>query len=240
MLRPYMPQSRHYRCPTLPGIVEIYQLTCSSHGVLFFYVPLKNAFTFSKPVASFGVSIDSDSGNCIICKERHLLCVCSNFRGMVHDEKRATLKSLNLCMNCLRSGYFVESCKSLHKCHVCQNPHHNLLHVKKSNQPVTDTSLDTSIQHLPVSSNIAMKIQANTLLMSHALLKCRPHMDLFVTTRALIDLRHHLLLINWCKHCVYLVLNRMLTFLGSQASARYLQSNQLLTLPSLLFTLLEK
>ena len=60
-------------------------------------MPLKNASTPSKPISSFGVSTDSDSGNCDVGKERHPLCVSSKFRGMVRHEKRATLKSLNLC-----------------------------------------------------------------------------------------------------------------------------------------------
>ena len=39
------------------------------------------------------------------------------------------LKTNGLCINCLRHGHFVRSCKSLHKCQVCQKPHHTLLHI---------------------------------------------------------------------------------------------------------------
>ena len=82
MLRPCLPQSKLCQCPTLSGIVELYQ-----HGEKApkIDVPLKNASTSSKPVSSFGVSTDSDSGNCVVCKERHPLCARLKFRGMVHD-----------------------------------------------------------------------------------------------------------------------------------------------------------
>ena len=51
----------------------------------------------------------------------------------------------------------MKNCKSLHKCHVCQKPHHTLLHVEK-----TDSPSDS----LNVSSNTVMKIRANALLMT--------------------------------------------------------------------------
>ena len=76
---------------------------------------------------------------------------------MTHDEKRVVVKSNCLCINCMRPGHFVKNCKSLHKCHVCQKPHHTLLHVEKTDSPSDPSSVI-------VSSNT--KIRANALLMT--------------------------------------------------------------------------
>ncbi len=77
----------------------------------------------------------------------------------------------------MRSGHFVKNCKSLHKCHVCQKPHHTLLHVEK-----TDSPSDS----LNVSSNTVMKIRANALLMT-CYVKVKSPEGSVITARALLD-----------------------------------------------------
>ena len=121
--------------------------------------PMKKA----NSVASFAANADSKSVNCITCKERHPLFLCLKFRAMTHEEKRAILKSSNLCLNCLKPGHIVKNCRSLHKCHVCQRPHHTLLHIERNEQPPMSHS---TIPPTTVSSHIATKIQADTLLMT--------------------------------------------------------------------------
>ena len=125
-------------------------------------------------VASHSASLNND---CVVCKEKHPLYLCTKFKSMTHDEKRVILKSNCLCMNCMRSGHFVKNCKSLHKCHVCQKPHHTLLHVEK-----TDSPSDS----LNVSSNTVMKIRANALLMT-CYVKVKSPEGSVITARALLD-----------------------------------------------------
>ena len=48
---------------------------------------------------------------------------------MSHKAKLSTLKAKKLCSNCLSSGHFLKQCTSIHKCKVCQKPHHTLLHL---------------------------------------------------------------------------------------------------------------
>lgn len=70
-------------------------------------------------------------GNCVLCKsEKHPLYVCPQFKALSHEAKMNTLKSNGLCVNCMCPGHFVKGCKSLHRCHVCQKPHHSLLHIE--------------------------------------------------------------------------------------------------------------
>ncbi len=76
---------------------------------------------YTNPPRHVAASLNND---CVVCKEKHPLYLCTKFKSMTHDEKRVILNSNCLCMNCMRSGHFVKNCKSLHKCHVCQKPHH--------------------------------------------------------------------------------------------------------------------
>ena len=77
------------------------------------------------PTKSIAMNMTDPVGNCILCKtDKHPLYVCSKFKNQPHDKMIATLKANDLCMNCLRPGHYVKHCKSLHRCHKCQKPHH--------------------------------------------------------------------------------------------------------------------
>ena len=49
----------------------------------------------------------------------------------------------NLCSNSLCSGHFWRKCTSLHKCKVCQKPHHTLLHVDQRSIPAAPAAVTT-------------------------------------------------------------------------------------------------
>ena len=90
--------------------------------------PVRKNYTSRKPVASFAASADSSLGLCIACKsEKHPLYVCTRFKSMCHSDKLSLLRSNGVCINCLRPGHYTRSCRSLHKCRVCQRPHHTTL-----------------------------------------------------------------------------------------------------------------
>ena len=91
--------------------------------------------------------------------------MCAKFKALSHDEKNSVLKSNNLCVNCLAGGHFKKQCKSTHKCKICHKPHHTLLHIEPQTNSTSErstTSKDTS----HVSSNTAMKLKSNVLLMT--------------------------------------------------------------------------
>ena len=89
-----------------------------------------------KTFTSYTSSTLPENENCSLCKnEKHQLYACPQFKGLTHDKKVATLKSQNRCLNCLRTGHFVNHCKSLHHCRKCQKPHHTLLHVEQAVSP---------------------------------------------------------------------------------------------------------
>ena len=47
---------------------------------------------------------------CVVCKERHPLYVCSQFKSFNRDRRLSILKGNSLCLNCLGSGHFVKNC----------------------------------------------------------------------------------------------------------------------------------
>lgn len=78
-------------------------------------------------VASFATNSDPADSNCVVCKnEKHPLYTCTKFKSLSHDSKMSVLKNNRLCTNCLASGHFKRQCRSMHKCKICQKPHHTL------------------------------------------------------------------------------------------------------------------
>ena len=134
----------------------------------------RKPFTSSKPVALFVASTDSTTNLCLTCKmEKHPLYACTNSKSMPHDKKVATLKTNDLCMNCLGSGHFVRQCKSLHRCKKCQKPHHTLLYAESQGE--TPPSLPpTNTGEKPVVSNTAVGLKSNSLLMTCHVLVSAP------------------------------------------------------------------
>ena len=140
-----------------------------------------------KPVTSFATSTtDPITNHCVLCKtDKHPLYACPQFKILPHDKMVSTLKAHNLCLNCLRSGHFVKQCKSLHRCKVCQRPHHTLLHVDtRDNRSNASPSSDTTVK--PVTSNAAAGLTSNTLLMTCRILIDAPDGS-SVEARAILD-----------------------------------------------------
>ena len=170
----------------------------------------KKGFTPGGAVASHATSTDLSSSQCILCKpNKHPLYACPRFKEMPHESKIATIKSNGLCMNCFASNHFVKQCKSVHRCKRCQKPHHMPLHVDNtsvSSTPVSVTSqtinptappftpqnlgMKDTPQNQPqndvVSSNTAIQLKSNSLLMTCRVLVCSPD-GTSVEARALLD-----------------------------------------------------
>lgn len=131
--------------------------------------------------ASFTASTsDTVSDPCVLCKShKHPLYACPQFKSLSHDKMISTLKSHNLCMNCLRPGHFVRECKSLHRCRKCQKSHHTLLHLEAKDHVSAPTSQS-------VTSNAAAGISSKSLLMTCRILVDTPDGS-SVEARAVLD-----------------------------------------------------
>ena len=133
-----------------------------------------------KSVASFVANSQTTGIRCVSCKsEKHPLYHCPKFRNSSHDEKLAIVKTNNYCINCLRPGHFSKDCKSSHRCKCCQQLHHSLLHVDTSNE-------SSPVQQSTVSSNTAIGVVTDTLLMTCQVLVSAPDGSK-VKVRCLLD-----------------------------------------------------
>ena len=141
-----------------------------------------------RTVTSLATTSSTTDNNCVVCKaEKHPLYVCAKFKSLSHEEKISILRSNGICMNCLGGGHFKQQCKSSHKCKICQRPHHTLLHIETQNSPTPRTNAQQGSQTTtPMSSNAAMKLQSNTLLMTCRVLITAPDGS-SVEARALLD-----------------------------------------------------
>ena len=137
----------------------------------------------NNPVTSFAANTASPTPDCVLCKgEKHPLYACVRFETLTHDKMVSTLKSNNLCMNCLRPGHFVKHCNSVHRCRQCHKPYHTLLHIESEQSPLSPT--DTSIK--PVTAHAAAGVASNSLLMTCRVLVDTPDGS-SIEARAILD-----------------------------------------------------
>ena len=90
-----------------------------------------------------------------------------------------------MCINCLRPGHFASQCKSLHRCKVCQRPHHSLLHIESKFDKSSPTTIPSSSIN-PVTSHTATELKSSILLMTCKLLIESPNGSI-VEARGILD-----------------------------------------------------
>ena len=133
---------------------------------------------------------------CVVCKsERHPLYICQKFKSFPHERMLSTLRSNNLCINCLKPGHFTKECQSSNRCKRCQKPHHTLLHletrsgstqISTGDPPTHDSRPQSDATETRVLSHATIGIQANMLLMTSYVTVEAPD-GTAVRARALLD-----------------------------------------------------
>ncbi len=89
----------------------------------------------------------------VLCaKQKNTLCM--PVLSLRPGKMFATVKTNNLCLNCLRPGHMSKNCKSNNHCRKCQRLHHTLLHMETSNPPAEE------------QANTAVETSNHTLLMT--------------------------------------------------------------------------
>ena len=128
---------------------------------------------------------------CVLCTgERHPLYLCDAFKSMSQDEKRSTLRTHNMCFNCLRTGHSAPRCNSSHRCKKCQRLHHTLLHLeygaRDNSAQNADSSSTPSGANPTVNAVIAVTFGQPIIYMTCKILVTGPQ-GVSSTARALID-----------------------------------------------------
>ena len=121
----------------------------------------------------------------VLCKPvKHLLHACPKLKLLSHEAKLSTVKVHNIC---LMKGHFAVNCWSFYRCRKCQIPHHTLLHTEA--QPRSEPSTPSFTQDVSsnqVSSNAAVKLKSNSLLMTFLISVVAPDGS-STQARALLD-----------------------------------------------------
>ncbi|GFQ95948.1 integrase catalytic domain-containing protein [Trichonephila clavata] len=114
--------------------------------------------------------------SCVICKLPHLIYKCSVFQNMKVSDRFNHIKSLNLCINCLKERHKVKDCKSKNSCSVCKKRHHTSLHIFEAIPSPRQTTLanelhppaedqrSTPSEHCNTFANSSKEKKKNVLL----------------------------------------------------------------------------
>ena len=111
----------------------------------------RNKFRKDSPRATSFVSNASSKPknsptDCPLCQEDDALWKCETFRKQDVAERRSTVKKLNRCFLCLRSGHISKDC-SFKPCDIndCGKNHSRMLHDPKENSETVDESETSKI-----------------------------------------------------------------------------------------------
>jgi hypothetical protein len=97
-------------------------------------VSVHNSVSSPKRINTHHTSVKS---SCQHCKGDHQLFQCTELKDMSPDKRYEVVKSLKLCLNCLREGHSYKECWSASKCRLCNKPqntfilsirHHHIIH----------------------------------------------------------------------------------------------------------------
>ncbi|KMQ83791.1 hypothetical protein RF55_19087, partial [Lasius niger] len=68
-----------------------------------------------------------DSSQCALCKEKHSIMVCRDFKAKPGNERKAVIEKSGLCYNCF-GNHPVAKCQSSKNCSTCKARHHTMIH----------------------------------------------------------------------------------------------------------------
>lgn len=155
------------------------------------------------------VASGTASPNCNFCEASdHYITNCTRFNNLSPMLRYKETKKLNLCLNCLRKGHRLSTCKS-GACRHCSMRHHSLLHIdsvsanhSKTNALIASPSKTepryadnkqptTSVQSTLVSSlsppEIVESLCEATVFLATAMVLIKNKFGVFVPCRAILD-----------------------------------------------------
>ncbi|XP_025155791.1 uncharacterized protein LOC112588842 [Harpegnathos saltator] len=117
---------------------------------------------------------------CAECGSEHGLRECSAFKDWPVSSRRARVRALGLCFNCLGPSHQAAACPSKGRCRECGEPHHSLLHsAQQSPAPASGEA--------PVTAHAATRMPAQRVLLATARVCLMASDGRSAVVRALID-----------------------------------------------------
>ncbi|XP_048514357.1 uncharacterized protein LOC125501757 [Athalia rosae] len=130
----------------------------------------------------------------------HFIYFCPKFLGLTIEERINEARRLKLCLNCLRSDHFVQTCKG-GSCRECSGRHNTLCHLPRdkadsseaanSNTPTTSETSSAANKEETSSNNVTTMHQSlnrlKRVLMSTALVNANHANGTPVSIRVVLD-----------------------------------------------------
>ena len=132
---------------------------------------------------------------CPFCKESHLLYSCRELLKLPVPQRISQVKALKLCLNCLKSGHFLNKCSS-GTCRKCKEKHNTILHIdaSPSNSSPQSTVISGASQIAPKTvsvstsdSNCNHASNTSTTILATALVDVLDIRNIPHTARVLLD-----------------------------------------------------
>lgn len=132
-----------------------------------------------------------------------MLQYCESLLKLDAPSRHRKVKELNVCINCLRKGHFIQNCESKSTCRKCDRKHHTILHMsnnteKRNNTTQVEKTESTAcvsnekIENIEsdVTNNITMhcsSVATSQVLLSTARIHLQKSNGTFLEVRALLD-----------------------------------------------------
>ncbi|KMQ87172.1 hypothetical protein RF55_13619 [Lasius niger] len=87
----------------------------------------------------------SETTRCALCKEKHSLMSCAQFKSKTAGESRSIVETSKLCFNCL-GNHPVAKCQSTRNCWTCKAWHHSMLHDAYITPTTSEVSAHSAVQ----------------------------------------------------------------------------------------------
>ncbi|XP_066585540.1 uncharacterized protein [Prorops nasuta] len=97
----------------------------------------QNTDKTSRPKSLKSLNVIVDKPKCFYCDTDHPLYQCNSFIALNPQARYKAAQNNSLCINCLRPGHSISSCRSNSRCKKCSNAHHTLLHFEKQPNPTS-------------------------------------------------------------------------------------------------------
>ncbi|KYN09171.1 hypothetical protein ALC57_18726 [Trachymyrmex cornetzi] len=111
-------------------------------------------------------SVNNVTANkCVGCSGNHSVLKCKEFLDKTVEQRGDFARQSRLCLNCLRSGHFLQQCPSKSRCSHCSRSHHSLLHFSnnvKADATATSSKIRAEAQPFtPTASNAPVAASSN-------------------------------------------------------------------------------
>ncbi|XP_049302017.1 uncharacterized protein LOC125775435 isoform X2 [Bactrocera dorsalis] len=127
------------------------------------------------------VAANTRQSLCLQCKSKdHYLTACPTFKALPVQQRFEFVKSVPLCINCLRKGHTVSKCRA-DRCRVCNRSHHTLLHQYPVSFPAAPHPQPSTTHAMHTAS------MPDRVMLATAVILMRTSCGDYLPARALLD-----------------------------------------------------